>query len=84
VNVSPRKKAGARRFHTTMSTSRMSHEELDAAEQLDAGDPADLAGRYVGLGGHLPRLTILGGCCGTDRRHVAAIASAWRDATHRR
>jgi S-methylmethionine-dependent homocysteine/selenocysteine methylase len=67
-----------------MSTSRMSHEELDAAEQLDAGDPADLAGRYVGLGGHLPRLTILGGCCGTDRRHVAAIASAWRDATHRR
>jgi homocysteine S-methyltransferase len=62
------------------NASRMSHEELDAAEVLDAGDPVDLAGWYVGLGQHLPRLTILGGCCGTDRRHVAAIASAWREA----
>jgi homocysteine S-methyltransferase len=58
----------------------MSHAELDAAEELDSGDPADLASRYVVVGEHLPRLTTLGGCCGTDRRHVAAIASAWRDA----
>jgi hypothetical protein len=42
--------------------------------------PEDLAGRYVVLGEYLPRLTVVGGCCGTDRRHVAAIASAWRDA----
>jgi homocysteine S-methyltransferase len=62
------------------NASRMSHEELDAAEELDAGDPEDLANRYVVVGEHLPRLTTLGGCCGTDRRHVAAIASAWRDA----
>jgi homocysteine S-methyltransferase len=58
----------------------MSHEELDAAEELDAGDPEDLARRYLALREDLPRLTTLGGCCGTDRRHVAAIASAWRDA----
>jgi S-methylmethionine-dependent homocysteine/selenocysteine methylase len=62
------------------NASRMSHQELDAAEELDAGDPEDLARRYVVVGRHLPRLTTLGGCCGTDRRHVAAIASAWRDA----
>jgi S-methylmethionine-dependent homocysteine/selenocysteine methylase len=62
------------------NASRMSHEELDAAEELDAGDPDDLASRYVVLGEHLPRLATLGGCCGTDRRHVAAIATAWRDA----
>jgi S-methylmethionine-dependent homocysteine/selenocysteine methylase len=60
------------------NASRMSHAELDAAEQLDAGDPAELAARYVELRERLPALTILGGCCGTDVRHVAAIVSAWR------
>jgi homocysteine S-methyltransferase len=62
------------------NASRMSHDELDAAEELDAGDPEDLARRYVVVSEYLPWLTTLGGCCGTDRRHVAAIASAWRDA----
>jgi homocysteine S-methyltransferase len=62
------------------NASRMSHDELDAAEELDAGDPGDLARRYVVLGEYLSRLTTLGGCCGTDSRHVAAIASEWRSA----
>jgi S-methylmethionine-dependent homocysteine/selenocysteine methylase len=62
------------------NASRMSHEELDAAGELDAGDPDELAARYVELRDRLPRLTVLGGCCGTDRRHVEAIASAWREA----
>jgi S-methylmethionine-dependent homocysteine/selenocysteine methylase len=62
------------------NASRMSHEELDAAEELDAGDPLDLAERYVALRDQLPELAILGGCCGTDHRHVGAIASAWRGA----
>jgi S-methylmethionine-dependent homocysteine/selenocysteine methylase len=60
------------------NASRMSHAELDAAEGLDAGDPAELAAGYVALGERLPALTMLGGCCGTDARHVAAIVSAWR------
>jgi homocysteine S-methyltransferase len=60
------------------NASRMSHAELDAAEELDAGDPAELAARYVQLRERLPALTVLGGCCGTDARHVAAIVSAWR------
>lgn len=63
------------------NASTMSHSELDAAEELDPGDPEDLASRYLALRESLPRLSILGGCCGTDRRHVAAIASAWRGAS---
>ena len=52
------------------------HEELDAAEELDDGDPADLAARYAALRELLPNLTVAGGCCGTDIRHVTAICDA--------
>jgi len=54
----------------------MSHAELDEAETLDAGDPADLARRYGALREALPGLRLLGGCCGTDARHVRAISEA--------
>lgn len=56
------------------NASRMSHAELDEAEELDDGDPAELAGEYRELLGALPNLCVLGGCCGTDHRHVAAVA----------
>jgi S-methylmethionine-dependent homocysteine/selenocysteine methylase len=59
------------------NASSKSHAELDEAEELDVGDPADLGARYAGLKATLPRLTVLGGCCGTDHRHVAAIRDAW-------
>jgi S-methylmethionine-dependent homocysteine/selenocysteine methylase len=59
------------------NASMLSHEELDEAEELDAGDPDDLAERYVELRKSLPALEVLGGCCGTDIRHVTAIADAW-------
>jgi S-methylmethionine-dependent homocysteine/selenocysteine methylase len=59
------------------NASRMSHEELDAAEELDEGDPEELAGDYVALREKLPRLCVLGGCCGTDHRHVDAMSRAW-------
>jgi methionine synthase I (cobalamin-dependent) len=55
----------------------MSHAELDNAEELDDGDPDDLARGYLAIGEKLPRLVVLGGCCGTDHRHVASIAEAW-------
>ena len=55
------------------NASRMSHAELDAAEDLDAGDPAELALATHRLEARLPNLVVLGGCCGTDRRHVAAM-----------
>jgi homocysteine S-methyltransferase len=56
------------------NASTMSHAELDAADELDEGDPADLARRYHSLLDRLPALDVLGGCCGTDHRHVGAIA----------
>jgi homocysteine S-methyltransferase len=51
----------------------MSHAELDAAEELDDGDPAELASSLDALRPSLPGLRIVGGCCGTDVRHVAAL-----------
>jgi homocysteine S-methyltransferase len=60
------------------NASRKSHAELDAATELDAGDPQDLGERYRRLRSPLPRLNVLGGCCGTDHRHVAAICAAWQ------
>jgi homocysteine S-methyltransferase len=45
--------------------------------ELDVGDLPDLAGRYLGLRQRLPALNILGGCCGTDHRHIGAIRDAW-------
>jgi len=59
------------------NASTLSHAELDEMVELDEGDLHDLAGRYVGLRARLPSLHVIGGCCGTDDRHVAAIASAW-------
>lgn len=59
------------------NASTLSHAELDEAEELDSGDPADLAERYVALRDDLPGLEVVGGCCGTDIRHVTAICDAW-------
>jgi homocysteine S-methyltransferase len=59
------------------NASTLSHAELDEAEELDSGDPADLAERYVALRSDLPGLDVVGGCCGTDIRHVTAICDAW-------
>ena len=56
------------------NASTMSHAELDEAEELDDGDPDELADRYGELAALLPDLRVVGGCCGTDHRHVAAVA----------
>ncbi|MDF0698719.1 homocysteine S-methyltransferase family protein [Rhizobium sp. MC63] len=58
------------------NASTMSHEQLDNSETLDAGDPEDLGRRYRKLLDRMPELRVLGGCCGTDHRHVAAICEA--------
>ncbi len=58
------------------NASTRSHAELDEADELDAGDPADLGQRYRELTALLPALTIMGGCCGTDDRHIDTIAAA--------
>ncbi len=59
------------------NASTKSHAELDEAEELDEGDPADLAARHARLQALLPNVNVLGGCCGTDHRHVDAICDAW-------
>ena len=58
------------------NASRLSHAELDECEELDDGDPDELGGQLAGLHAQLPHVNVLGGCCGTDSRHVAAIATA--------
>ena len=60
------------------NASTMSHAELDAADELDDGNPDDLASRYRELLERLPALELLGGCCGTDHRHIRAISATCR------
>lgn len=57
------------------NASASSHAELDAATELDEGDPAELRTAQDGLRQQLPNLAVVGGCCGTDARHVAAMWS---------
>lgn len=56
------------------NASRRSHAELDTATELDAGDPREFGALHAELRRLLPRATVLGGCCGTDHRHVENIA----------
>jgi S-methylmethionine-dependent homocysteine/selenocysteine methylase len=59
------------------NASRKSHAELDAAPDLDAGDPDQLGAEYRALKPDLPNVRVLGGCCGTDQRHVERICADW-------
>jgi homocysteine S-methyltransferase len=58
------------------NASSKSHAELDESDELDSGDPQELASHYPGLRDRLPNLRVAGGCCGTDDRHIAAIHAA--------
>jgi S-methylmethionine-dependent homocysteine/selenocysteine methylase len=60
-----------------VNASALSHAELDEAEELDDGDPAELARDNAMLREMLPSIRLLGGCCGTDHRHVSQIVAAW-------
>lgn len=58
------------------NASKRSHAELDSSPDLDIGDPAELGNDCRALRELLPNLTVLGGCCGTDHRHLEAIHAA--------
>jgi len=79
AHVVSRGDASIERIHgVRANASRMSHAELDESEALDAGDPTELGGQLAQLHAHAPHVTVLGGCCGTDHRHIEAIAAACR------
>ena len=58
------------------NASSKSHAELDEATEIDIGDPQELGRHYRSLRARYPSMCVLGGCCGTDHRHVAAICEA--------
>ncbi|AFY38988.1 homocysteine S-methyltransferase [[Leptolyngbya] sp. PCC 7376] len=60
------------------NASKMSHEELDSAPELDIGNPMELGADHTEILKQLPHINILGGCCGTDERHIEQIAVACR------
>ncbi|MBC7631370.1 homocysteine S-methyltransferase family protein [Aeromicrobium sp.] len=55
------------------NASNMTHEELDAMTELDAGDISLVVSSLDALRAKLPGLSVVGGCCGTDARHVAGL-----------
>ena len=65
------------------NSSERSHAELDSAPDLDSGNPDELGAQYAALRERFPHLTILGGCCGTDHRHLHSIAEACGTASSR-
>ena len=58
------------------NASTKSHAELDEAEELDAGNPEELGAQYRQLRDVLGHVNVLGGCCGTDHRHIEAVSKA--------
>jgi homocysteine S-methyltransferase len=56
------------------NASRLSHEELDNSIELDAGDPVEFGALTRALLSELPNIRVLGGCCGTDDRHIRCVA----------
>lgn len=61
-----------------VNASRCSHAELDEAEELDDGDPQELGSQVGALRRKFPQITVVGGCCGTDMRHMQEIAEKAR------
>jgi S-methylmethionine-dependent homocysteine/selenocysteine methylase len=57
------------------NASHKSHAELDESTSLDVGDPDELGRQYAAIKQRVPRLNVLGGCCGTDHRHIEQIAA---------
>ena len=62
------------------NASRRSHQELNEAPDLDDGDPVELGSQYRDLLQRHPQINVLGGCCGTDHRHVERIGMACKAA----
>lgn len=64
------------------NASTKSHAELNEATELDDGNPIELGHQYHKLHKRWQHFNVLGGCCGTDHRHVEAICQACLPSTH--
>lgn len=62
------------------NSSSRSHAELDSSPDLDIGNPEQLGDQYAEIRRQFPHITVLGGCCGTDHRHVECIGEACQKA----
>lgn len=58
------------------NASRKSHAELNESPELDIGNPVELGNEHAQLKRRLVQLNVMGGCCGTDHRHIEQIAAA--------
>jgi homocysteine S-methyltransferase len=58
------------------NASRRSHAELNESPDLDDGDPVELGNQYRELVRCYPLINVLGGCCGTDHRHIERISQS--------
>ncbi|WP_316367048.1 homocysteine S-methyltransferase family protein [Candidatus Thiodiazotropha sp. CDECU1] len=77
--ILPQGEAWVERIHgIRANASCRSHKELDEAPDLDIGNPEELGMQYRDLIKLHPQLNILGGCCGTDHRHIKSISKACR------
>jgi len=61
------------------NASRRSHQELNDSPDLNSGNPVELGSQYRELVRRHPQINVLGGCCGTDHRHIECIALACRE-----
>lgn len=64
------------------NASRLSHAELNEAPDLDDGNPLEFEAQYADLLRRHPHINVLGGCCGTDHRHIEEIARACKAPSH--
>jgi homocysteine S-methyltransferase len=67
---------GGRLLGVVVNASRKSHAELGRATELDAGDPEELGNDIAALCELIPDIRVVGGCCGTDARHLLDMARA--------
>lgn len=58
-----------------VNASRCSHAELDDATELDDGDPQELGAQVAQLVRKFPHISVIGGCCGSDFRHMREMAA---------
>jgi len=57
------------------NASSCSHAELDEADELDDGDPVELGSQIAEIARQNPSVQVIGGCCGTDMRHLKSMVS---------